>query len=197
LRTEEEEIESLCVLLLTHHTHHSFVDHDNDARTSNPFLAKLFGPDVLGRLPTSGQDRIWRTMLGLIGRGIAHMTFDRRPNIPRSVVYSTWFTTQPKAPTPTSSPSLLMNTISYVVAALPEPALCLPAANALRDLFDANRAVLAPHIGGTQDSFLILDESPEERAEADGALRDWDVGNEALVKSLYVVLACTSVTALG
>jgi hypothetical protein len=92
----------------------------------NPILARLFGPDVLGRLPTSGQDRIRRTMLGLIA------------------AYSTWFT---KAPTPTSTPSLLMNAISYVVTALPEPALCLPAANALRDLCDANRAALAPHIG--------------------------------------------------
>lgn len=40
-----------------------------------------------------------------------------------------------------------MNTISYVVAALSEPSLCLPAANALRELCDANRTVLAPHIG--------------------------------------------------
>jgi len=40
-----------------------------------------------------------------------------------------------------------MNAISYVVAALPEPVLCLPAANALRDLCDANRAALAPHVG--------------------------------------------------
>lgn len=39
-----------------------------------------------------------------------------------------------------------MNAISYVVAALPEPALCLPAANALRDICDANRTALAPHI---------------------------------------------------
>lgn len=39
-----------------------------------------------------------------------------------------------------------MNAISYVVAALPEQALCLPAANALRDLCDANRTALAPHI---------------------------------------------------
>jgi len=36
--------------------------------------------------------------------------------------------------------------ISYVVAALPEPSLCLQAANALRDLCDANRVALAPHI---------------------------------------------------
>lgn len=113
----------------------------------NLFLARLFGPDVLGRLPTSGQDRIRRTMLGLIGRSIAHLTHDRLPDLLCSAVYSTWFTTQTNAPTPTSTPSLLMNAISYVVAALPEPALCLPAANALRDLCDANRVALAPHIG--------------------------------------------------
>jgi hypothetical protein len=34
----------------------------------NFFLAKMFGSDALGRLPTAGQDRICRTMLGLIGR---------------------------------------------------------------------------------------------------------------------------------
>ncbi|KAG1808060.1 armadillo-type protein [Suillus subaureus] len=106
----------------------------------NPFLARLFGPDVLGRLPTSGQDRIRRTMLGLIA------------------AYSTWFT---KAPTSTSTPSLLMNAISYVVAALPEPALCLPAANGLRDLCDANRAALAPHIGAFAELHAGLSGIPD------------------------------------
>jgi hypothetical protein len=40
-----------------------------------------------------------------------------------------------------------MNAIKYVVAALPEPSLWLQGANALRDLCDANRSALAPHIG--------------------------------------------------
>jgi hypothetical protein len=40
-----------------------------------------------------------------------------------------------------------MNALSYVVAALREPQLCLAAANALRDLCDANRDALAPHVG--------------------------------------------------
>jgi len=40
-----------------------------------------------------------------------------------------------------------MNAISYVVAALPELGLCLPAAVALRDLCDANCTALTPHIG--------------------------------------------------
>ncbi|KAG1884709.1 armadillo-type protein [Suillus subluteus] len=109
----------------------------------NPFLARLFGPDVLGRLPTSGQDRIYRTMLGLI------------------TAYSTWFTTQPKAPTPNSTPSLLMNAISYVVTALPEPALCLLAANALRDLCHANRAALVPHIGAFAELHAGLSGIPD------------------------------------
>lgn len=44
-----------------------------------------------------------------------------------------------------------MNAVSYVVAALPEQSLCLSAANALRDLCDANRGALAPHIGAFAD----------------------------------------------
>jgi hypothetical protein len=44
-----------------------------------------------------------------------------------------------------------MNAILYVVTALPKPALCLKAANALRDLCDANRTALAPHIGAFAD----------------------------------------------
>ena len=39
-----------------------------------------------------------------------------------------------------------MNAVSYVVAALAEPDLCLHAANSLRDICDANRVALAPHI---------------------------------------------------
>jgi hypothetical protein len=49
------------------------------------------------------------------------------------------------------APSLLMNAILYVVMALPEPALCLEAANALHDLCDANRMALTPHIGAFVD----------------------------------------------
>ena len=33
----------------------------------NPFIARLFGPDILGRLPTTGQDKIRRTTLSLTG----------------------------------------------------------------------------------------------------------------------------------
>jgi hypothetical protein len=61
--------------------------------------------------------------------------------------YASWFTTESIETTSTTHESLLMNAIKYVVAALPEPSLWLQAANALRDLCDANRSVLAPHIG--------------------------------------------------
>ena len=39
-----------------------------------------------------------------------------------------------------------MGAVSYVVAALSEPLICLPAANSLKELCDANRVALAPHI---------------------------------------------------
>lgn len=58
--------------------------------------------------------------------------------------YASWFTTQPQSVT--NGPSPLMNSIQYVVEALSEPSLCLPAANALKGLCDANRMALAPHL---------------------------------------------------
>lgn len=39
---------------------------------SNQHLSLLFGPEILGRLPTSGGHRVQRTMLGLIGRLSPH-----------------------------------------------------------------------------------------------------------------------------
>ena len=59
-----------------------------------------------------------------------------------------------------------MNAISYVVAALPEPALCLPAANALRDLCDANGAALAPHIGAFAELHARLNDIPVREISA-------------------------------
>ena len=60
--------------------------------------------------------------------------------------YASWFTTQPTIPPGSTVPSLLLNALKYVVSALTEPNLCLFAATALRDLCDANRTALAPHI---------------------------------------------------
>ncbi|KAI0350564.1 ARM repeat-containing protein [Trametes cingulata] len=95
----------------------------------SPHLRQVFGPEILGRLPKTGDERIRRTALDLIGS------------------YASWFTTQPAQAPESPTPSPLMNAITYVVSALPDPSLCLFAANALRDLCDANRAALAPHIG--------------------------------------------------
>ena len=61
--------------------------------------------------------------------------------------YASWFTTQPVDTSGSTGGGLLMNALSYVVAALPEPQVCLQAADALRDLCDANRTALAPYIG--------------------------------------------------
>ena len=75
--------------------------------------------------------------------------------------YSSWFATQSQSQTQTqssasSTPSssigepnanLLLTVLSYVVSALPDPALSLPAAVALRNLCEANRKELAVHIG--------------------------------------------------
>ncbi|KAI0341153.1 ARM repeat-containing protein [Trametopsis cervina] len=107
----------------------------------NPELARLFGPEIYGRLPTTGSTRVRRTAVILSG------------------AYATWFTSQTtQSP---GTPSLLMNSISYVVAALPEPALCLPAANALRDICDANRTALAPHISAFGELHAGLNNIPD------------------------------------
>jgi len=88
--------------------------------------------------------------------------------------YASWFTTQNNSPT--STPSLLMNAISYVVAALPEPVLCLPAANSLRDLCDANRVALAPHIGAFAElhaGLIGIPVSSREMLCCSGILMHW------------------------
>ena len=53
--------------------------------------------------------------------------------------YATWFTTQDQS-------DILVGALAYVVQALDDAVLCLPAANALKDLCDANRQALAPRI---------------------------------------------------
>jgi len=63
----------------------------------------------------------------------------------RSGAYSSWFTTYSKTQT-TPDSTLLLNVLNYVVTALTDPALCLQAAVALRNLCDANRKALAPHV---------------------------------------------------
>ncbi|KAJ3525251.1 hypothetical protein NM688_g8430 [Phlebia brevispora] len=107
----------------------------------NPHLRRLFGPEVLGKLPTTGNDRVRRTAIILLG------------------TYASWFTCQP-APV-SATQSILMSAISYVVSALPEPELCLPAANSLRELCDANRTALAPHVAAFGELHAGLERIPD------------------------------------
>lgn len=94
----------------------------------NVHLARIFSSEILGRLPTAGTDRIRRTTLGLIE------------------TYASWFTTQNNSESP-----LLINAMAYIVAALPEQALCLSAATALQKLCDSNRVALAKHMSSFAD----------------------------------------------
>ncbi|KAH9477137.1 Importin-13 [Psilocybe cubensis] len=90
-----------------------------------PHLDRLFSPDIFGRLPSTGRSRVRRTALGVIGS------------------YSSWFATSGAT---SAQPNLLLTVLSYVVSALPDPTLSLPAATALRNLCEANRKELALHI---------------------------------------------------
>lgn len=135
----------------------------------NAYLTRLFGPEVLGRLPGnptpnpssrsdtiantfergqgleiswergSGLERVWRTTVLLIG------------------TYASWFTqapllsssTIPSLSLPsTSSQDVLLLSLMYLTNTLVKsPNLTLPTANALRDLCDANRVRLSGYVG--------------------------------------------------
>ena len=80
---------------------------------------------------------------------------------PRNIgVYSSWFATQPIIPPNSAGPNLLLSALSYIVAALEDPSLCLHAANALRNLCDANRKALAPHISAFGELHARIDNIP-------------------------------------
>jgi len=77
--------------------------------------------------------------------------------------YSSWFATQthpPPSSTPSAEPNLLLTVLSYVVSALPDPSLSLPAATALRNLCEANRKDLASHIGAFGELHAGLNNIP-------------------------------------
>ncbi|KAF8064415.1 armadillo-type protein [Lyophyllum atratum] len=103
-----------------------------------PHLPRIFSAEILGRLPSTGASRIRRTTLGLIG------------------TYSSWFASQPF-----ETSDLLMSVLTYVASALTDPALCLQAANALRNLCDANRKALAPQIGAFAELHAALGSIPD------------------------------------
>ncbi|KAF8962197.1 armadillo-type protein [Flammula alnicola] len=107
-------------------------------------LDRLFSPEILGRLPSTGRSRVRRTALGVIG------------------TYSSWFATQTHPISPNvAEPNLLLTVLSYVVSALPDPSLSLSAATALRNLCEANRKDLAPHIGAFGELHAGLNNIPD------------------------------------
>ncbi|KAG8926042.1 hypothetical protein FRC01_009412 [Tulasnella sp. 417] len=102
----------------------------------NQNLSRVFGPEVLGKLPMQGHEQIRRTALDLVGS------------------YATWFHAQ-------DTPELLMNAMSYVVAAFSEPLLSLHAARALRDLCENNRKALSNHIDSFSNLYANLPSIPD------------------------------------
>ncbi|KZV82789.1 ARM repeat-containing protein [Exidia glandulosa HHB12029] len=105
------------------------------SREKTPILARLFSQDVLGRLPTTGSDRIRLTTLSCIG------------------AYASWFAAQ--------DPNLLLTVINTVINSIHEPLLSLSAANALRDLCDSNRQALSPHIASFGELYSKLNTIPD------------------------------------
>ncbi|GAA5959566.1 hypothetical protein JCM8115_003751 [Rhodotorula mucilaginosa] len=85
------------------------------------YLATLFGPAVLGRLPTEAgmHPSLRSTALRLVGE------------------YSSWFASHPDA---------CLQAVTFVIGGLQEPELVPGAAKALRGLCDANRKVLMRHV---------------------------------------------------
>ncbi|KAF8762018.1 ARM repeat-containing protein [Rhizoctonia solani] len=103
----------------------------------NPSLATLFGPRVLGRLPRAGTHRHERARVHL------QETTDR---VGPQTAAANGANLAVPGTNAGEGASLLLDAVGYVVAALEEPAVCGDAARALKELCDANRVRLAPHI---------------------------------------------------
>ena len=124
-----------------------------------PHLDRLFSPEIFGRLPSSGRARVRRTALGVIGqwRSLSDVRCTGLSSLRISGSYSSWFASHPSA---SSESNLLLTVLGYVVSALPDPSLSLPAATALRNLCEANRKALAPHIGAFGELHAALNTIP-------------------------------------
>lgn len=141
-----------------------------------PHLSRLFGPDILGRLPQDGQPRVRRTMLGVIGAyssWFASLPTSSRVMTPASAPQTTLpiQLVLPRTPdqsflpqhqqTATQTQTLLLAALSYVVNALPNQSLSLQAGIALRNLCDANRKALAPQIAAFGELHNSLGSIPD------------------------------------
>ncbi|KAI5888073.1 uncharacterized protein SCHCODRAFT_02705351 [Schizophyllum commune H4-8] len=96
---------------------------DSTAHRTPALLARILGPDVLARLPSTGAPRVRRTALGLLDTYAAYLGHPAMP------------------------PATLPSALEYATSALREPRLSLVAATALRSICDANRAILASRVG--------------------------------------------------
>ncbi|CUA76173.1 Myb-binding protein 1A [Homo sapiens] [Rhizoctonia solani] len=124
----------------------------------NPSLATLFGPRVLGRLPRAGTHRVRRTALATVGAYATWFTTGARTRAgtpaaddadragPQTVSNGATLTVPSTGSNAGEGAGLLLDAVGYVVAALEEPVVCGDAARALKELCDANRVRLAPHI---------------------------------------------------
>ncbi|KAJ7600482.1 armadillo-type protein [Mycena floridula] len=108
--------------------------------TQTPQMARIFNPDVIGRLPTSGHGRARRTTLNLIA------------------AYASWFKAQPETADTTQQ---LNCAVGYTISALTDPTLCLQATNALRRLCDSNRKALAPQLNAFSELHAGIGNIPE------------------------------------
>lgn len=99
----------------------SELDPDAAPAPLQQYLSTLFGPAVLGRIPSEAgiHPSLRSTALRLVG------------------AYSAWFAAHPDA---------CLQAVTFVVSGLQEPDLVSGAAKALRGLCDANRKVLMPHV---------------------------------------------------
>ncbi|KIJ41891.1 hypothetical protein M422DRAFT_68108 [Sphaerobolus stellatus SS14] len=107
-----------------------------DRKEGRESLRQLFGPTILGKLPSTGTDRVRRTAIQLIGE------------------YSSWFTAQ-------ATSALVMDVITYVASGLNEGPLAFRAATAFKDLCDANRTTLAQHIAMFGNLYADMGRIPE------------------------------------
>lgn len=116
----------------------------HDALTASNLgpLAYLFDEETLSSLPQTGSHRVRWTMLTLIGL-LLFLHLRVYPEHPPGE-YATYFSSN-------GSTSALLRAVSYTVNALPEPTLSLQASVTLRELCDANRSILAPHLNSFAD----------------------------------------------
>ncbi|KAG8802127.1 hypothetical protein FRC17_006479, partial [Serendipita sp. 399] len=125
----------------------------HDALTSSNLapLEFLFQDSTMSALPQAGPHRVRHVNLFFF---VSSDTSN-----PHTAEYATYFSAA-------SSSSSLLRAVNYTATALPEPSLSLQASITLKELCDANRATLAPHIS----SFASLHQNiellgPEEKSK--------------------------------